>query len=318
MTTPEMPHAQTTITGHAGVPAPSEQARQLALRAERCLCFAHSLLTPQDAGQREALRDYLHADLENLGAELGEETPVAAKQLAEAIPSTFGDRGTALRSYADLFLTPPAPAHLNTGWYQDGSLMGRHVDILRAWYHRHGMEVAPHFRDLPDHAAMQLEFLAVLYAEAAEAFEADDADTARQRMADAHGFIGAFPANWIGPLRRDVARCVEGPRVPEQFYLALIDWLDHALTADRAWLTRLGVFQPAPDTEAAPAKHAGVHAGESVEAAPVDSGEARVFMMEQLRAAGLDASHLGMPAPERDAAMGLHPMRPVEPRGKGR
>ncbi|WP_081622651.1 molecular chaperone [Thioalkalivibrio sp. ALM2T] len=318
MPTPETLRPMNHVSAQAFASEPQEQARQLALRAERCLCFARCLLTPQDAAQREAIRDYLLQDLQGMTHELGEEMPAAAEQLATAIPNAFGDLGTALRSYADLFLTPPVPAHLNTGWYQDGSLMGRHVDILRAWYNRHGMEVSEHFRDLPDHASMQIEFLAVLYAEAAEALESGNIDAARQSMADAHGFIGAFPANWIAPLRRDIARCVEGPNAPEQFYLALIDWLDHALTADRAWLTRLGVFQPAPETEAESTRTGKAHPVAAANTAPVGSDEAHAFMVEQLRAAGLDASHLGTPAPERDAAMGLHPMRPVEPRGKGR
>ncbi|MGM0554053.1 MAG: TorD/DmsD family molecular chaperone [Pseudomonadota bacterium] len=302
-----------TVPDHT--PGHSIRVHELILRAERALCLARALLPPQDVQQREALRDFLADDLEALSNELGENPPAVRDVLRQAIPHAFSEPGTVLRSYADLFLTPPVPAHLNTAWYQDGSLMGRHVDILRAWYDQHGLQRAEDFRDLPDHASMQLEFLAFLYAKAAEQLESEKPEQAQQTLGDIHGFLGAFPANWFPPLRRDVAHCVEGPDTPERFYLAILDWLGHAFIADRAWLTRLGIFAASPPAD----KTAAITESPALgEAAPVDSAQAQAFIIEQLRAAGLDASHLGTPKTERDAAMGLHPMRPVQPHGKGR
>lgn len=305
---PHSTHAPAATASDAKAPV---QPHELTLRAERCLCFAQALLPPREAGQEDALRNDLAADLEALATELGEATPASLADLRNALTGAFGQRGGPLRSYAALFLTPPAPARLNTGCYLDGGLMGQHTDILDAWYHKHGVQRASGFRDLPDHAAAQLEFLAILYARAAEALEADDENRAWQLLGEIHGFLGAFPANWVPPLRRDIAHCVEGPQAPEQFYLSMVDLLGEALTRDRAWLTRVGVAAQTP-SEPAPARAEELA---TTEAPPVDSPEARAFMIEQLRAAGLDTSHLAAPA--RDANMGMQPMRPVEPRGHG-
>ena len=79
-------------------------------------------------------------------------------------PDTRGTLEHLQIEHARLFLGPPRPlvppyehAFRQGRTVADGARMG-------AAYHRFGLEVAPEFRDLPDHACLLLEFMAHLLA----------------------------------------------------------------------------------------------------------------------------------------------------------
>ncbi|TXF09976.1 TorD/DmsD family molecular chaperone [Pelomicrobium methylotrophicum] len=169
-------------------PAPAEGLR---LRAEFYLCLARAFLPPRTEADFHALTALLADDLGDLARRL--DYPIA-DELSEfrAAASALADPISLLRTYAALFLTPPAPVPINGGIYLDGSLMGESVRAMEDCYRRCGVERDERFRDLSDHMAVQLEFVAYLYARAAEspAGEAELPLTAGE-------FLGAFPRRWL-------------------------------------------------------------------------------------------------------------------------
>ena len=116
------------------------------------------------------------------------------------------------------------PVALNTGRYLDGAVMGGSVQAIEGWYRRRGLERTESFHDLPDHVALQLEFVARLFAGAAAARQAGDDAEARQLEAEARAFLGAFVVHWLpGFARQALERTLAQHRLPAPYlYLAHI------------------------------------------------------------------------------------------------
>lgn len=310
-----MPSETTQVTHQGAMEHLPFDVESLALRAERYLCLAQAFL-PSDSEQRFcAMRDFLVEDLGALFQELGDNPRPLLHALKQDLAVTFVDHTLALRTYAGLFLSPPAPAHINTAWYLDGSLMGQHVDDLQALYQRHGLGRREGFRDLPDHVAMQLEFASVLLANAADALQ--DGDTARHEalLAETRDFLEDFPLAWLPGLRSDIARCTASPQDPQQLYLTLTDLLARCVRDDVRWLSaRL------PERAMAHRETDTISSPETTAMKVPESGsiEAQTFIAARLAEAGLDTSHLAIPEGQRDAALGLHTIKPVVPKRHSR
>lgn len=139
-----------------------------ALRAEWYVCLARAFLAPRADDDYRAFVRLLADDLAELGAVLGQPASPELEGLRASLRE-LPDHTALLELYSRLFLTPPVPAHLNLGFYLDGSLMGPSVTAMEDAYHRHGLARAEGFRDLADHLAVQLEFLAYLHDAASQA-----------------------------------------------------------------------------------------------------------------------------------------------------
>ncbi|MDO9568257.1 MAG: molecular chaperone TorD family protein [Hydrogenophaga sp.] len=127
-------------------------------------------------------------DLEDVKAALAAE---CARWAAQA---RAGGGDTWLVEYSRLFLVPPVPVTLNAGVYLEGALGGSSTQMMLACYEMAGVKPDERFHDLPDHVAMQLEFLARLYERAARG----DADA--QAMAEE--FAAEFVHAWGGALQQ--------------------------------------------------------------------------------------------------------------------
>lgn len=89
--------------------------------------------------------------------------------------------------------------------------------VARAYAAR-GYAMPEEFVELPDHVAVELEFLALVAAQEAEAWDAGDAQRARDARHAADAFADAHPAQWLLAFARDVHA---GARLP--FYPAIAD-----------------------------------------------------------------------------------------------
>jgi TorA maturation chaperone TorD len=134
----------------------------------------------------------LAADLKDLGLALDLDTTSAQQALRDAAQvSTAGEPW--LVEYSRLFLVPPVPVTLNTGIYLEGGLAGVSAQMMAQCYATAGFAQKENFRDLPDHVAIQLEFVGALLDRHADG----DADA----LAMACEFTEGFVVHWIEPLR---------------------------------------------------------------------------------------------------------------------
>jgi TorA maturation chaperone TorD len=181
-------------------PAPAEAAA-LRAKADFYLCLARAFQPPALPDACEAFANALPQDL----AELAAETCYDIARLARRFGAAALDaRDELLADYSALFLVPPVPVPLNTGLYLDGALFGRGTSAMLERYRRAGLAPDERFRDLPDHVAMQLEYLAVLFGRAA------DGDVGFELHA--REFLAQFVLEWLPPFRQ--ALRAAAPRVP--------------------------------------------------------------------------------------------------------
>jgi hypothetical protein len=184
------------------------------------------------------------------------------------------------------------------GVYFDGTVHGDTVRRVAECYRTCGLENHADLADLPDHAAVQLEFTAWLFAVQAEG---------ETHALSAGEFIAAFVVRWAPLLRRDLAQATALCPPERNPWLALAGILETA-AAQEAVLHRAhareAATQPA-ETEIERLRR------EYVGRMP--SAEELAALRERLAADGLSADHIGHTAAERDAADGLRTLAPPEP-----
>jgi len=196
-------------------------------RADLLLCLSGAFLPPPPAWSVCDWAQPLADDLAELGAALGVDTRETLDALAAAsarwAAAASRDDDSAdpwLVEYARLFLTPPVPVPLNAGVYLEGALGGASAQMMLSCYQTAGVAPDERFRDLPDHVAMQLEFVGRLYERAARG----DADAAG--MADE--FCREFVDHWAGALEQACRRA--GEKHPAAgVYAALVHLMRHVV-----------------------------------------------------------------------------------------
>lgn len=161
------------------------------LRAELYLCLARAFETPTGPAAFEAMRDALADDLDDMAAELSLDVAADVDEFRRRMHA-IADADELLQIYSRLFLQPPLAVHINTGVYLDGCMNGASLGEMEEWYGRAGLARAEDFRDLSDHAVLQLEFVAFLYGHAL-----DGTDGAEHGAGE---FIGRFVARWAPSL----------------------------------------------------------------------------------------------------------------------
>lgn len=190
-------------TDTIGLAGPGGQATQLD-RADLLFCLARAFMPPPPQWSVCDWAQPLADDLIELGPALGLDMAEVHAALdaecarwAAAARRADGSADRWLVEYTRLFLMPPVVVPLNTGLYLEGSLGGSAAQMMRACYETAGVLPDEAFHDLPDHVAMQLEFMARLLERGARG----DADAAAMAQEFAHEFVHA----WAGPLQRACA-----------------------------------------------------------------------------------------------------------------
>ncbi|MBI2294513.1 MAG: molecular chaperone TorD family protein [Betaproteobacteria bacterium] len=196
----------------------NETPPNLNARAEFYLCLARALMPPREDAAYDAFKQHLADDLRELAAELGYPAAGALHDLRDAV-ARLPDHLTLLQGYSRLFLAPPAPVPLNAGLYLDGAVMGPATLALEKCYRVCDLKPGGQFHDLPDHIALQLEFVAYLCASEAAggtpALRADD-------------FLASFVRYWVPPFAAALERACT-PEDPARIYLCLARLLQIAV-----------------------------------------------------------------------------------------
>lgn len=196
-------------------------------QADLLYCLARAFLPPPEAWSVCDWAQPLQADLDEIGPLLGLDVAgvqaaleAECQRWAAAARLADGSADPWLVEYARLFLTPPVVVPLNTGLYLEGAVGGTAAQMMRSCYETAGVAPDDGFHDLPDHVAIQIEFLARLMERGARG----DADGAAMAAEFATEFVHA----WAGLLEQACAAAVA--RYPAAaVYGALARLLRHTL-----------------------------------------------------------------------------------------
>lgn len=213
-----MPCIPSALPASASVVAETAAPGAGAAAADLFLTLAAAFTAPPAQMSAADWSSPLAADLEELGAALELDTAAAVRTL-RAIGAERGAGEPWLVDYSRLFLVPPVPVTLNTGIYLEGSLGGSSAQMMQQCYGAAGFALRETFRDLPDHVAIQLEFVAALL-QRAEAGDAVGREMARE-------FTDAFIAHWVDPLHAACGKAaVHDPAA--RVYASLVDVIRQA------------------------------------------------------------------------------------------
>ena len=159
---------------------------------------------PEDAFQKEGLFTQLEAALSTCAPELS----VDAAAMGACFQATGQD--DLLLDYTRLFLGPvDIRAKPYGSIYLDGDneVMGESTLEVQKFYQEGGFQVEEAFDEMPDHAAVELEFLFLLNARLGNGFNEPGDDT---RLAALTGrFLTEHLGQWIVPFTNDMRNGAE-------------------------------------------------------------------------------------------------------------
>lgn len=131
--------------------------------------LARAFMAPMQPAAALAFTSVLADDLEELLAEAGVDGAADDLAALRQHAAAFADPTVLLVEYSRLFLPPGALSTLNLTRFVDSGPLGPCMDALEHAYASHGLGPSDGLRDFPDHAARQIECLAVLSERDAEA-----------------------------------------------------------------------------------------------------------------------------------------------------
>ncbi|MBI5279892.1 MAG: molecular chaperone TorD family protein [Burkholderiales bacterium] len=272
-------------------------------RSEFYLTLARSFLTPLAEEHYRAMVDFLADDLADLDRSLGYGFTSEVASLRSAM-AKVASHEELLVGYSSLFLQPPRAVALNVCAPLDGAVMGGTVSEIELFYRHYGVERSGHFKDLPDHLSVQLEFVSYLYGRAANSLEGEHPDLESEKAAG--HFLHAFVSRWLPYFAAGIERAGNklalqaNPYGPLARILAIATARDAAANAD--WI------KPRKRSEVAMDKARLRYAGREI--SPEDMAD----MERKLRGKGLGTGHLHVALADRNAAMGLSAKSPPDPR----
>jgi TorA maturation chaperone TorD len=163
-------------------------------RADLCRFIAACYYQPGPEFAEERVFESMAGAASRLDPDLA----VAAHRLGEA----FAAEGhqALLVEYTRLFLGPVDPVALPYGsvWLEpDGGLMRDSTRAVEGLYHQCDFEVAEDVHDLPDHIAVELEFLYLLIFRENEAHLKDDAAALQATLKLRERFLHAHLGRWV-------------------------------------------------------------------------------------------------------------------------
>jgi putative dimethyl sulfoxide reductase chaperone len=198
-------------------------------REDLCRFLSACYYEPDPAFEEEHLFESMLAAASRLGPELAEPT----RRLGEAF--TAQELGTLLCDYTRLFAGPPEALAQPYGAFwlsEDKTAMQESTLAVLELYREGGFEVDEGFLEVPDHIAVELEFLYMLVFKQNEAHRAGLADARAAWEQLQAMFLGEHLGKWVTPFAAAVRA---GARTP--FYRELAGLterfvrMENALTA---------------------------------------------------------------------------------------
>jgi len=151
--------------------------------------------------------------------------------------------------YTRLFLGPGRPvAHLNESVYLDpnGQMMGECVADLPQLYAEAGLGLDPDLKELPDHLAVELEFMAHLCDAEIEAWSSSDSARASDCAARQAAFLEQHLNRWLGAAARRLSQSAS-----DSLYSALAQVAARFAALDQEWaraIANMTDFKPLYDS----------------------------------------------------------------------
>lgn len=131
---------------------------------------------------------------------------------------SYANEGAALQTLAAQYTaTFDAPGRSRVHPYEsiyrdpDGQVMGACTTTVMDCYRKEGLRLAPDFRDLPDHIAAELEFMAYLCTQEAEAWEEARWEDAMKWHLKQRAFLEEHLLQWASAFCRRLASVASSP-----------------------------------------------------------------------------------------------------------
>lgn len=166
----------------------------------------------------------------NLEAALLGVAPEADK--APAMARSFASEGVGALTvdYAALFVGPArllAPPYGSVHLEPEKRVMGETTMAVQAFYLASGLVLDEEFTELPDHIAVELEFMSYLVQRAIGAAAAGDDAEAAAWVGRRREFLETFLSTWSAPFCQEIRKGSKSA-----FYSALADCLEGVIAAD--------------------------------------------------------------------------------------
>ena len=161
----------------------------------------------------------------------------AAAYAAEAAVITHGTVETLAVEYARLFMGPfqlVAPPYGSIYLDDAKVVMGESTARVAAFYSSCGMQLAADFSELPDHVAVELEFMSWLAYKQREAQSLGEMDEVKRFVKLQQEFLDKFLLPWLEPFTSTIIADGEAP-----FYRAIAHCTAAFVTADNVLLKTL-------------------------------------------------------------------------------
>ncbi len=137
--------------------------------------------------------------------------------------------------HARLFIGPfqlVAPPYGSIYLDDAKNVMGDSTARVAAFYHACGLHLADDFHELPDHFAVELEFMSYLAFKQREAEESDDKEAALRFLTLQKEFLERFLMPWLEPFTSAIITDGEAP-----FYQAIAQCTAAFINSDHAALS---------------------------------------------------------------------------------
>lgn len=141
-----------------------------------------------------------------------------------------------LVEYARLFVGPsalPAPPY-GSCYLEDGRVMGKSTLDVEGWFYRQGLVMLPQFKDLPDHIAVEMNFMSFLSDFELAALNDGDGEKAIFYRHQQEEFLTTHPLAWVQAFTAAVEKNSKLP-----FYPAAAAILRQALFQEERYLASL-------------------------------------------------------------------------------
>lgn len=172
----------------------------------------------------------------SLATLLEEEAADAAQYAADAAVAAGNSSVAALAiEHARLFIGPfqlVAPPYGSVYLDDAKTVMGDSTARVAAFYHNCGLQLADDFHELPDHFAVELEFMSFLAFKQREAEVSGNLDEVARIAALQQEFLGTYLMPWLEPFTSAIITDAEAP-----FYQAIARCTAAFARSDYAFLT---------------------------------------------------------------------------------
>lgn len=167
---------------------------------------------------------------------LKQTVPDAAQHASKAAQAIGADLKSLLVEHARLFIGPfhlIAPPYGSIYIDDSKTVMGDSTPRVAAFYHSCGLRLADNFHELPDHFAVELEFMSFLAFKQREAEVSGNKDEVTRIVSLQREFLDRFLMPWLTPFTSAIISDGEAP-----FYQAIAHCTAAFVNADNDVLNR--------------------------------------------------------------------------------